>query len=73
MELTNRLKAGVADIVRQALDRLNDLQLRIDMFLEFLIEIQGMVKKTSERSDWIFTPAQNREERGDADIKKVRI
>jgi hypothetical protein len=73
MELTNHLKARIADIVRQALNRLNDLQQRIDMFLEFLIEIQGMVKKTSERSDWIFTPAQNREERRDADIKKVRL
>jgi F0F1-type ATP synthase delta subunit len=73
MGLTNHVKARIAEIVRQALNRLSDLQQQIDMFMEFLIKIQTMVKITSERSDWIFTPAQNREERRDADIQKVRL
>jgi len=73
MELTNRANAGIAHIVQQALSRLSDLQQQIDVFMEFLIKIQTMIKITSGRRDWIFGPAQNKEERRDADFKKVRL
>ncbi|KAL7623140.1 hypothetical protein AAE478_006821 [Parahypoxylon ruwenzoriense] len=66
--------AGLADIIRQALGRLSILQQQIDMFMEFLIKIQTMIKIATDRKDWVFKPDQTMEERKqeweDADLKK---
>ncbi|PVH69944.1 hypothetical protein DL98DRAFT_661415 [Cadophora sp. DSE1049] len=76
LQLSGEAKSivGLADIIRQALSRLNILQQQIDMFMEFLIKIQTMIKIATDRRDWVFKPDQTKEERKeeweDADLKR---
>jgi hypothetical protein len=69
------IKARLTDILRQALKRLSYLQQQIDMFMDFLIEIQTMIKITTQHKDWVFKPVQSKKERievwEDADLKQV--
>lgn len=71
------IKARLTDILRQALSRLSYLQQQIDMFMDFLIKIQTMIKITTEHKDWVFKPGQSKKERievwEDADLKQVRL
>ncbi|KAH8679532.1 hypothetical protein BGZ60DRAFT_561106 [Tricladium varicosporioides] len=67
--------AEVGNVVRQALGQLSDLQLQIDIFMEFLMNIQTMIKEGTDRRDCVLKPGQSKEERKeeweDVELKKV--
>jgi hypothetical protein len=41
--------------------------------MEFLMKIQTMINITSENRDLVFKPAQDKEARNDAELKKVHF
>ncbi|RYP58406.1 hypothetical protein DL769_008970 [Monosporascus sp. CRB-8-3] len=67
-------KTALVDIISQALDRLSMMQGQIDMFMEFLINIQMMIKRAVDDRDLVFKTGQSREEQReeweDTELKK---
>ncbi|KAK0712655.1 hypothetical protein B0T26DRAFT_714885 [Lasiosphaeria miniovina] len=60
----------LTDIVRRSINYLSDLQDKIDMFMEYLINIQNLLDIGTEAGKFVFDPTIGLEERQDKDIKK---
>jgi hypothetical protein len=61
----------LTDIVRKSINSLSDLQDKIDMFMDYLIQIQSLMDIGAEAGKFALSAASEPEDRREKDIKKV--